>query len=298
MKLRRSELRLPLGLAVRRVAVALLDDATDAAARVREARDDEALHDFRVAVRRLRSWLRAFREVYGPAIRKKHLRRLRAVARATNPARDLEVQAELATRIRSRALRGRLEARRDDAARSSADAVERFEAHRKALRARLVRYEGPAVAGDGEATLAEGIADRLTPHVDALLAALARVESYDDDARAHAARIRAKRLRYLLEPVARHVAGSPPHVHALETLQDALGALHDAHLLAAEVTAMEEEDGASASARASRVRARSRLEREMRTAWAPVPKAWSADGAARFARAVDGVAARLRAEGA
>src|SRR5215831_9093429 len=50
---------------------------------------DEAkgLHDVRVAVRRLRSWLRAFECEIGDTLRKKTKKRLRKLAQASNPAR-------------------------------------------------------------------------------------------------------------------------------------------------------------------------------------------------------------------
>src|SRR5512137_1199639 len=78
----------------RAVALALLADATDAAVRAGDATDAAALHDFRVAVRRLRSTLRAWRPALGASLRGKDVRRLRRVARATNAARDAEVTLE------------------------------------------------------------------------------------------------------------------------------------------------------------------------------------------------------------
>ena len=46
-----------------------------------EGGDTEALHDFRVALRRLRSTLRTYRPWLGDGARRKHVKRLRAVAR-------------------------------------------------------------------------------------------------------------------------------------------------------------------------------------------------------------------------
>ena len=46
--------------AARRIAVNLLDAASAARERLTDADDAEALHDFRVAMRRLRSTLRAY----------------------------------------------------------------------------------------------------------------------------------------------------------------------------------------------------------------------------------------------
>ena len=89
----RTLLALPLEQVVQRLALAQLDAAATACARVADRDDAEALHDYRVALRRLRSLLRAYAPWYDPV--PKHLRkRLRRLVRATNAARDTEVQIE------------------------------------------------------------------------------------------------------------------------------------------------------------------------------------------------------------
>src|SRR5262245_35011990 len=68
----------------------------------------DALPDVRVAVRRLRSWLRAFDGVVGDTMPGKHLRRLRRIADATRASRDLEVHIEWVERFaRSRRRKNR-----------------------------------------------------------------------------------------------------------------------------------------------------------------------------------------------
>ncbi|HSM61273.1 MAG TPA: CHAD domain-containing protein, partial [Longimicrobiales bacterium] len=62
---------------------------------------------------------------------------------------------------------------------------------------------------------------------------LAAIRAASDDREAHAARIRAKRVRYLLEPVAAELVGAAGLIARLQQLQDLLGDLHDAHLLGA-----------------------------------------------------------------
>ena len=81
----------PAKESARLLALSFLQAATEARQRLEDARDREALHDFRVALRRLRSCLRA----YGPHLResvsKKRRRRLRDLAAATGASRDAEV---------------------------------------------------------------------------------------------------------------------------------------------------------------------------------------------------------------
>ena len=79
--------------AVRVVALALLADADAHRERLTQPDDPEALHDFRVAVRRLRSWLGRTRECSGATRQRAPLKRLRRLATATSRGRDSEVLA-------------------------------------------------------------------------------------------------------------------------------------------------------------------------------------------------------------
>src|SRR3954470_3479199 len=91
MPARVENLRESTDRSVRLVALGHLADATAAHSRLANQSDDEALHDFRVALRRLRSWERAFRPYLRGDLSKKLRRRLRNVAGDTGASRDLEV---------------------------------------------------------------------------------------------------------------------------------------------------------------------------------------------------------------
>src|SRR5262245_42870696 len=84
----------PVERAAREVALRLLEKADKERRRLDDADDAEALHDFRVAVRRLRSWLKAYKEPLRGSVAGKHRDVLRAVAHATNAGRDAEVHVE------------------------------------------------------------------------------------------------------------------------------------------------------------------------------------------------------------
>jgi CHAD domain-containing protein len=73
------------------LARAYLDDARRAAPGLGSRPDPDALHDFRVALRRLRGLLRAYRAPLGPRISKRLRRRLTDVADATGAGRDADV---------------------------------------------------------------------------------------------------------------------------------------------------------------------------------------------------------------
>src|SRR5688500_18380326 len=86
-------------LGARRVALELVEEAVDAADRLTAGEDPEALHDLRVAVRRLRSAVRAYREDLRDGVGRKARRTLRDFARASGAARDAEVLEEWLGRL-------------------------------------------------------------------------------------------------------------------------------------------------------------------------------------------------------
>jgi CHAD domain-containing protein/CYTH domain-containing protein len=243
-------LDLPAPQGARLVALERLDRLLDARVRLGHAEDVEALHDFRVALRRLRSVLRAYREPLANSIGAGTFRRLRDLARATGESRDLEVhlawlEAQRATltprlRIGLDAIRARLAERK-------ATADTRLEraiggtfphlAHR--VRRRLARYDAPVLAGPSHADppFAAVMALGARRKIEELRLALDAVRSAADEADSHRARIVAKRLRYLLDPVSSLVPGAAELSTKLSELQDQLGVLHDAHVFAPELVA-------------------------------------------------------------
>lgn len=251
----------PLAEAARRIALVELERAARARIALAEGSDPEALHDLRVALRRLRSQLRAWRGELGPVVGGKSRRRLRDLAAATNPGRDAEVGAGIARALAAEArataepasrraapaearaaeaLAARLERRRDEVYAELADSgLPRFDALESRLRERLgtweVRLDADAAAGP---TLRSALASEIRAHARALAEALgeAVAGAAGDDA-VHRARIEAKRLRYLIEPVAGDLAGAREPLAALRALQDLLGDANDLAVLAGELAA-------------------------------------------------------------
>jgi len=251
MPARLENLRESTNRSVRLVALGHLADASAARDRLAKESDDEALHDFRVALRRLRSWERAFRPYLRDDLPKRLRRRLRSLARDTGTSRDLEVHlAWLTEQRRSLGRRQRaglgwllanLEERKaeaDDVLDEDVDA--RFGRLESKLGRALRSYrERLYVRDDGRpeppAVFAEALAPRVRRAANELRDHLQRVRSVADDREAHEARIAAKRLRYLLEPVTKAVPGATELVDRLKSLQDVLGDLHDAQVFGAEI---------------------------------------------------------------
>jgi len=232
----------------RRLALDHLGAAAAAFPRLKDPDDPEALHDFRVALRRLRSCLRAYRPQLEESLPKKLRRRLRRLAHATGPGRDTEVQIEW-LRPKSRSLaafhRGGLawllklldERLRKSWSELTGQLEDEFPSLERELRERLSFYR-IEISLDPQArrpTFGEATAGILRQQGAELETHMARIESVDDETEAHQARISAKRLRYLLEPLTGELPAAGPVVKRLKALQDLLGELHDAHLLEQEL---------------------------------------------------------------
>ncbi|HEX6040155.1 CHAD domain-containing protein [Longimicrobium sp.] len=242
--------------AARWLALQFLAEARAARARLDQPDDAEALHDFRVAIRRLRSTVRAYAAHLEDGIGRKDRRRLRKLAHATGGARDGEVMIAwmdarrgdlsgeqapglewLLARLRKRQEKldaGLREEVAHDFSREDERLARRLEWYPARVQAETPR-EGPRMGGT--------VADLVAQHAEALRSALAAVTSVEDQERAHEGRIEAKRLRYLLEPFADDNDAARAIVKQIKKLQDLLGEMHDAHvarqLLAAERAAAE-----------------------------------------------------------
>jgi CHAD domain-containing protein/CYTH domain-containing protein len=239
-------LDLPVSQGVGRIAQGYLDDAVAALQRLRNARDVEALHDFRVAVRRLRSLLRAYGQWMGRAGGKKVGRRFRDLGQATNAGRDAEVQlvwleaqrAALTRRERSGLnwLLRRLRAVKRDSYRAARKHVRAgFHRSEQLLRHRL------GESGGGTTRFRAAFAALLRELAGDLEARLAAIAGAGDEEQAHEARIGAKRLRYLVEPVQQELPGGRRIIGRLKRLQDLLGELHDMHVLDGALATVVEE---------------------------------------------------------
>ena len=236
----------------------------------------DALHRTRVALRRLRSLLAAFRPVAGDAQGEALRGALREVAAGLNAARDLDVMAETL----AEALAG---AEPEASAEPGTAALSRaLEARRKAAYARAIGTLGSErrrrLALDLAAWAELGawtqdphraeLRDQLaTTFAAAVLGRLRRklkraavgLSGLDDEAR-HEARIRAKTLRYAADAFGPlfpdHDKRRRRFMRALKDLQEALGALNDqavGRALALEVAA---DGGVEAAFAAGRLSAR------------------------------------------
>ncbi len=214
----------------------------------RYAADPEAVHDLRVALRRLRSWLRAFHPYLDDTVKRGTERRLRRLAQIAGRARDLEVQSHWLRALPASTPPLALEAARALDARD----VRSYGVARRKL-ARAVTEELPKLAARLESqlkhyvldvdvdapvrepSLASAMAPMLRAHRACVTEAITAITTRDQLDVVHAARIEVKRMRYLLETLDDVSRAAHTHGRRLAMLQGVFGELHDAQVLHARV---------------------------------------------------------------
>ncbi len=206
---------------------------------IRGDADTEFLHDFRVAVRRARSFLGQLRDAFAPKPAAALRKSLSWLGKSTNTLRDLDVYLEQQPAYRgmlTEPLAGDLAPLFEFAGRQRQAAFREFvavmdsDAYRDALRRwracagdedvlgvggrgsePILRLAGPRVARQCRAVLEQGYGLRGHAGPDDL----------------HSLRIECKQLRYLTEAVAELVPETGGVVQRLKKLQDALGRIQD-----------------------------------------------------------------------
>lgn len=203
------------------------------------AGDEEAIHQMRVAGRRLRVALPLLaRKPEGRRVRRA-LRVLRALTRTAGQSRDLDVSLDLLTehlrslpaRTREQTLlRGYLRAARARSRTRMAEALMDLDI------ARLRRDLRAVLARGGEEVFAVKVRLRAARDEQgrSLLEEFEALAAAFDPVALHALRRRARRLRYTAEVADGVRGGSPSDAPPLfKTLQERLGSLHDHHVLSA-----------------------------------------------------------------
>lgn len=228
----------------------LLEQASTASSEDSSAEDaanaqTTVLHKARVALRRLRATLRENARVLDGVAGRRVLRDLRRLGRATNAARDADVQREW-LEAHGEVLDGpaRLEAQAliawlANAPRPSARKVDRafarlFDTHVDELRNRLLSYKLRRMVGRDTTgpRFAWHLALRLQQSGHRLRRELARGTDMQAQDVLHELRIRLKRQRALLAPFAKSRPALGAWFDAATRAQDQLGAMRDAVVLA------------------------------------------------------------------
>lgn len=279
---------MPASRAVAVILETLLDVMVASEPGVVERRDEEFLHDYRVAVRRTRSALALFGTVLPEPVRRRGKALFADLGKRTGPARDLDMLAlalptylaELADADAEAA--SRLEQRVEEEIKRRYAAIRRW-LESKTYRRKIDGWRRDLrtlAAADAGGPMAELAAAALREAIDRVDRQFELVTQPDRDAALHRLRIRFKRLRYALEFSTALVSGAEVEVaiSSLKSLQDELGdhqdlVVHERFVRAAgdapEADAALATLGRRLSARLSERLAdlRSEIDRDIRRSW-------------------------------
>jgi CHAD domain-containing protein/CYTH domain-containing protein len=250
----RNILMLPAVSAARLLVSRFADEANTAYERLDNDADEAALHDFRVACRRLRSTIRAFRPQLRRIIPKDVRDAVRDIARASGDSRDIDVSLQWLKShpgnspsevLASSWLTDMMVTRRNSASPGGLrEKLSAFPGIRTTIDSGLSVVSKQKISPDA-ATFAALVAERLDDAARDLEKLLTRINSIADQDEAHRARIAGKRLRYLLEPVEQADPDVKRLVDDLKALQDDVGAMRDANLFRSQISSLLDPESSS-----------------------------------------------------
>ncbi len=229
------------------LAEKLFDKAAAACSRL-DQDDAEALHDFRVALRRLRTHLETHKEYLGRRRANKMRRRLSEVVSATNTSRDFEVQREwieqqMGNERVSQIQREGLKLILTECYGNGQNGTSRSEL--EPIKSRFAkighkftqrRWSIPESSAGPNAGIVTVTRAALRKHAAKLRDQLGQIESVDSVRATHRARLALKRLRYILEPLAKIIPDARDLVEEFKTMQDTLGSLRDLQILRMQIS--------------------------------------------------------------
>lgn len=204
---------------------------------MREGADDEAIHDARVALRRLEAAAGTFRDCLGRDARRTLIETLRDWRRRLGRARDHEVLAAGLTEPEHLAIGGGEAQALADAQRTMRDEARKDAARwaKPSRQRKLERALQPLIALAERAEQDDALADgerRCARRESGARACLAVAALSEDDEVLHDARIALKRWRYAVEALEPFGRGpGAPVRRSLRVLQRELGAVHDRAVL-------------------------------------------------------------------
>lgn len=228
----------PAGHVVRRAIAASVARLVAHDAGVRLGEDAEAVHQARVATRRLRSDLRTFGPLLDPAWTAGLRDELRDLARALGAVRDTDVmlarlrakveRLPAADRAGAEPLLGRLTGQRE-AARGALLEVMRSPGYAVLLDDLVAAAQAPGLSAAADAPAAEALPGLVARPWKSLRRAVEALPDDPADAQLHDVRIRVKRCRYAAEAVAPALGREPRRfAKALAVLGEVLGDHQDA----------------------------------------------------------------------
>jgi CHAD domain-containing protein len=227
-------LHTPLSTVLQQLGITLLNDAKTHADKLNTTDHSEALHDFRVSVRHLRSFLKSYEDYLKGA--KKHRERLSDIMNTTNAGRDHEVhtawlnaRVEKASDLEKNGIHYLLENLSSKEHVEFAKVKKQFDKAAEKLNETFSHEVKEDKVKKDKDSFAILTANVLHKYASDLQKRLQKIEQAEDDAVLHEARIAGKKLRYTLELL--DMKEATALVKDLKGFQDTAGDLHDLQVL-------------------------------------------------------------------
>lgn len=247
MKANRGEsfLVLPVPYVVRRITCDLLDQVRLRLPGLHQPDDEDALHDIRVNLRKLHSYLKLYRTQFKDTVSSKRIKELKRLASETNHARDSEVQLDWLKKQSPGTPEEeagftwydtQLSLQVDHHYRMLQNGLyeEQLTHFTEILRQELQVYH-LAYSLESDLPLTESYAQAtsalLQQHTQQLIALLNRLSEENDRHVVHKSRIAVKQLRYLIDPL--HDSLSQwvsPMIQQMKYWQNLFGQWHDSYI--------------------------------------------------------------------
>lgn len=224
---------------VRVYALQQIKKATNACNQLTDPSTADALHNFRVAVRRLRTWIRAFKRYHN--VSRKTRKHLGEITDSTNKSRDLEVFRNWLNMYVSEivsmppddreALDNLFKHITNDYERELAGINNHVPKDWKKLNASLIKHLNSNIKAEKtEIRLANVAGDKVLEICKTVDDQLPLIHGIDDRMVIHKLRIYFKHLRYLLEPFRYQLLALNEVISFLKKIQDILGNFRDAQI--------------------------------------------------------------------
>jgi len=207
-------------------------------------RDAEAVHDLRVAIRRLVQVVTVFKPCFAPKASRKIRRRLKELMECAGEVRNCDIALQFLIRPRwsdHATLRQPMEARRKEFEQALAGALKQWVARKTSSKWRTALEAGPASAGFWHRAVTDTARREMTRMArDFFESGNDAVEAKASGEELHRLRLAAKKLRYTLELFAGvYGPASGTWLEQIREVQTLLGAVNDCRTVRSLVSGME-----------------------------------------------------------
>lgn len=270
----------------------LLGDIRQSSANLTETSEDEALHDIRVAARRMNTWLKIIVEKKIITLPKLEQNKLKHLIKTTNGVRDLEVRLAIFRKVVETDSGIRREPFLHEVKwekkieKGYVKILNELPGHIKVVDVLIVKLLGKLNKKEqkdvSEVEFGALMRPILQDYALELDESLKKIKSIKDEEKSHQARLSAKKLRYLLEPIAGELPDGISLLQEMRRIQDLLGDLRDAMMLSDRLKRIEKQKAVKTGDRKLIKQAHEKTKLDIRALFEEIAKDYLSAGKIQF----------------